>query len=77
MAINGVARGGRGGAPFGGGRQNPAKDFFLIYILRIFFKSERIQSKCHLILDFSAPSNHNLTKLVTIFLYIGAPSPGY
>ena len=27
----------------GGGRQNPAKEFFKIYILTIFFKSERIQ----------------------------------
>ena len=32
-------------APPGGGRQNHAKDFFKIYILRNFEKSERIQGK--------------------------------
>ena len=46
-AISGVARGGQGGicprAPPGGGRQNHAKEFFKIYILRNFDKSERIQ----------------------------------
>ena len=44
---SGVARGGRGGicprAPPGGGRQNHAKEFFKIYILRNFEKSEKIQ----------------------------------
>ena len=40
----GVARGGScPRAPPGGGRQNPAKEFFLIYILRNFKNSERIQ----------------------------------
>ena len=48
VGCSGVARGGRGGhlppgAAAGGGRQNHAKEFFLIYILRNFEKSERIQ----------------------------------
>ena len=42
------SEGGTGGgicprAPPGGGRQNPDKEFFKIYILRNFEKSERIQ----------------------------------
>ena len=42
------SEGGAGGgicprAPPGGGRQNPDKEFFKIYILRNFEKSERIQ----------------------------------
>ena len=42
------SEGGQGGgicprAPPGGGRQNHAKEFFKIYILRNFEKSERIQ----------------------------------
>ena len=42
------SEGGAGGgicprAPPGEGRQNPDKEFFLIYILRNFEKSERIQ----------------------------------
>ena len=45
--FTGVARGGRGGicprAPPGGGRQNHVKEFFKIYILRNFEKSERVQ----------------------------------
>ena len=40
--ISGVARGGHLPPP-GGGRQNHAKEFFKIYILRNFEKSERIQ----------------------------------
>ena len=45
---SGVARGGAGGgicprAPPGGGRQNHAKEFFKIYILKNFEKFERIQ----------------------------------
>ena len=45
---SGVARGGAGGgscprAPPGGGRQNPAKEFFKIYIRRNFKNSERIK----------------------------------
>ena len=48
---SGVARGGAGGgscprAPPGGGRQNPAKEFFKIYIRRNFLNSEGIKWKC-------------------------------
>ena len=73
MQYSGVARGGRGGicprAPSEGGRQNHAKEFFKIYILRNFEKSETIQWKfSQHILDFGAPSHHHLTKLLTIFL---------
>ena len=44
----------------GGSRQNPAKN--------VKEYNEYVYS--HYILDFGAPSHHNLTKLVTIFLYI-------
>ena len=51
LQVSGVAKGeGAGGgicprAPPGGGRQNPAKDFFKIYIRRNFNNSERKKIK--------------------------------